>query len=50
MTTTRPRRFVIAVAPGPLAWLAEALNRAFRCPAEPFAAQDVLIERLTGPR
>lgn len=50
MTTVHPRRFVIAAAPHPWAWLTEALNRAFRCPNEPSRAQQKLIERLIGPR
>jgi hypothetical protein len=50
MTTAIPRRFDIAAPPNPMAWIAEALNGAFRCPSEPAAALDRLMERLIRPR
>ncbi len=50
MTTTFPRRFVIAAPPSAAAWMVTVLNRAFRCPQDPSRRLDQLIGQLNRCR
>jgi hypothetical protein len=50
MTTTFPRRFVIAAPPSATAWIVAVLNRAFRCPQEQSRMLDQLIGQLNRCR
>jgi len=44
MTDVFPRRFVNVAPPSGMAWIMEALNRAYRCPGD----RPAIFERLLG--